>query len=432
SGASVLVVDDDAGSTYENQIVSAIPSTIAAGTIRSGATLIDYSLMANFQAVIWFTGDDYGSAITAEDIINIEAYLDNGGKLLLIGQDIAYNIDTNGIAGGTAFLNNYLGVNYVYDDANVNSVSGVSGNPISDGFNGMLLSGGTGAGNNNYPDVLSIHPLAQSVTTTIFTYVGGTYTGQTAAVAKTGNNNSKVVYLGFPFEAISSNYNRELLMNNILGWLGIQPLISLSATNLYYQNVPLVGGQASASQTLTISNIGGGTLDITSLNITGTGASSFSISNVTPPFSLTAGQSQNIIVDFNATAAGSKSATLAIANSLTTPKNIALFATVVTGIEDQNNVPLEYSISQNYPNPFNPETKINYTLKESGNVKITVYNALGQIVKTLVNENKGVGTRHEIVWNGTDDKGNLVSSGTYFYKIEAGSFSEIKKMLFLK
>jgi hypothetical protein len=85
----------------------------------------------------------------------------------------------------------------------------------------------------------------------------------------------------------------------------------------------------------------------------------------------------------------------------------------------------EYSIS-NFPNPFNPTTKINYSIPIEGIVKITIYNSPGQTVKELVNEFKSIGSYT------TEFNGSSLSSGIYYYKIEAGNFSQIRKMILIK
>ena len=90
-----------------------------------------------------------------------------------------------------------------------------------------------------------------------------------------------------------------------------------------------------------------------------------------------------------------------------------------------------HKLNQNYPNPFNPETTIEYQLPENSFVLVKVSNILGQEIKTLVNENKPAGN-HFIKWDGTDNSGNKVSSGIYVYKIKAGNFIDIKKMVLLK
>ncbi len=89
------------------------------------------------------------------------------------------------------------------------------------------------------------------------------------------------------------------------------------------------------------------------------------------------------------------------------------------------------NVLNNYPNPFNPETTISYNVLKSGEVKLDVYNIKGQLVKTLVNSNKKVGI-HTVVWNGTDDNSNPVSSGIYFYKMSCDKYNETKKMVLMK
>jgi hypothetical protein len=100
-------------------------------------------------------------------------------------------------------------------------------------------------------------------------------------------------------------------------------------------------------------------------------------------------------------------------------------------LEDSESTPQHFSLSQNYPNPFNPQTSIKYALPQDAHVCLSVYNILGQKVKTLVHENQSAGVR-TVCWDGTDDKGNQVASGIYFYRIDADHFSEAKKMMLVK
>lgn len=99
-----------------------------------------------------------------------------------------------------------------------------------------------------------------------------------------------------------------------------------------------------------------------------------------------------------------------------------------TSIEDEGSLlsPNNYNLAQNYPNPFNPVTTIKYSIPESGNVSLKVYDILGNEVATLVNVEKARGI-HSVTFNA----GNL-SSGVYFYKIQAGSYSSTRKMMLLK
>ena len=89
-------------------------------------------------------------------------------------------------------------------------------------------------------------------------------------------------------------------------------------------------------------------------------------------------------------------------------------------------LPQEFLLSQNYPNPFNPSTKINYELPVDSDVTLMVYDVLGREVATLVSELKTAGT-----YSVTFDAGRL-SSGIYFYRIKAGDFQQIQKMMLIK
>jgi hypothetical protein len=112
-----------------------------------------------------------------------------------------------------------------------------------------------------------------------------------------------------------------------------------------------------------------------------------------------------------------------------------------TDVEEEvaeEELPTRFSLSANYPNPFNPTTVIHYTVgspqsavRRSIPTTLKIYNVLGQLVKTLVDEPKVPGT-YEVVWDGKDKNGNEVASGVYFYKLEAGSFTQTKKMVLLK
>jgi hypothetical protein len=98
---------------------------------------------------------------------------------------------------------------------------------------------------------------------------------------------------------------------------------------------------------------------------------------------------------------------------------------------DPATIPVVTSLEGNYPNPFNPETAINFSLKESGKVRINIYNLKGQLVRQLVDTELPAG-RHQIVWNGKDNQGRSVSSGIYLYRMEAKGYTNTKKMMLMK
>jgi len=99
--------------------------------------------------------------------------------------------------------------------------------------------------------------------------------------------------------------------------------------------------------------------------------------------------------------------------------------TTITEVDDLN-TPVRFSLEQNYPNPFNPSTTIEYSIPESGNVRLIIFNSLGEKVTSLVNNFKEAGI-HGVTFDATE-----LSSGIYFYRIDAGEFTAAKKMILMK
>jgi hypothetical protein len=93
--------------------------------------------------------------------------------------------------------------------------------------------------------------------------------------------------------------------------------------------------------------------------------------------------------------------------------------------------PSEYALSQNYPNPFNPSTTIMYQVPKAGNVSIIIYDMLGQEVRILMNNEVAAGA-YQVQWDGLNDSGVSMSSGTYIYRMTAGDFVESKEMILVK
>ncbi|MFA7288131.1 MAG: T9SS type A sorting domain-containing protein, partial [Melioribacteraceae bacterium] len=102
-----------------------------------------------------------------------------------------------------------------------------------------------------------------------------------------------------------------------------------------------------------------------------------------------------------------------------------------TNLEIAKELPTSFEVYQNYPNPFNPTTTIEYILPIEGNVKLEVYNSIGQLVNVLIDGYQNAG-RQKVTWNGKDSYGSSVSSGVYFYRIKTNSFSQVKKMILMK
>jgi len=112
-------------------------------------------------------------------------------------------------------------------------------------------------------------------------------------------------------------------------------------------------------------------------------------------------------------------------------KITVLTTTAPTSIQDDQQVIMDYKLFNNYPNPFNPETTIRFQIPKPSFVTVKIYNTMGQLIKTLVSDDLASGV-YNVVWNGTNESGQPVSSGMYIYRLQAGEFSAVKKMLFIK
>jgi hypothetical protein len=217
-----------------------------------------------------------------------------------------------------------------------------------------------------------------------------------------------------------------------------QPACSVNPASYNFGGVAL---GSSATTTVTVTNSGTATLTISSIQSTG---SNFTVgaSNAT----LAPGASQTVSITFTPT---TKNATVSASINFVSnaPSSPSVAVTGKTGRSGKaiteaagaevGSIPVEYSVSQNYPNPFNPTTTISYALPEPSVVRLSVYNALGQEVATLVNGQVGAGSQ-SVAWNASNRTGSALPSGIYFYRVQATSvssgkeFSETKRMMLMK
>jgi hypothetical protein len=99
-------------------------------------------------------------------------------------------------------------------------------------------------------------------------------------------------------------------------------------------------------------------------------------------------------------------------------------------VEDEV-IPDVFALHQNYPNPFNPVTTLRYDLPEQSHVEIMIYDIMGREVRTLVNSHQNAGFK-SVIWDARNDIGKPMSAGMYLYRISAGDFHRVKKMILLK
>ncbi len=111
--------------------------------------------------------------------------------------------------------------------------------------------------------------------------------------------------------------------------------------------------------------------------------------------------------------------------------SISLYLQTALDNPDNSLVTLVTKLEGNYPNPFNPDTIIRFGLKDASKVRINVFNIKGQLVKTLINEDRPAGN-HSVVWNGRDNNNKSVSSGVYLYRMETATYNKTMKMMLMK
>jgi flagellar hook assembly protein FlgD len=108
--------------------------------------------------------------------------------------------------------------------------------------------------------------------------------------------------------------------------------------------------------------------------------------------------------------------------------------TAAEDADEETDLPEQFALYQNHPNPFNPNTRMKFTVRGGNSplfASVRIYNIRGQLVKILVEEEKPPGD-HEVIWNGTNDEGEGVASGIYFYRLEIEEQTFTRKMLLLK
>ncbi|MEO0010023.1 MAG: S8 family serine peptidase [candidate division WOR-3 bacterium] len=227
----VLIVDDDAGQNYERYYTSACDSNRLLYDVYSvqNAGSPSADTLRHYPVVIWFTGDARTNTLTPTDQANLASYLDNGGKLILSGQNIAYELN------GSAFLSNYLKCEYVADSTGKPYLPGIAGDPLTRGDT-MVTAGGGGANNARSSD--AIRALGEAVACARYR----DYPDTTAVPMIRYAGSYRLVFFAVAFEAIdhSNRYlQRWTLIRRIFDWFGErlpgveQPLVATESRRPY-------------------------------------------------------------------------------------------------------------------------------------------------------------------------------------------------------
>jgi hypothetical protein len=206
----------------------------------------------------------------------------------------------------------------------------------------------------------------------------------------------------------------------------IYPYTSLTGIDIYVTRIegPDAPFTASISGKVTLNNIATENAIVYAIN--GDSYYGFAITNSKGDYEIKGLPLGDYILVVHRIGASSATRSLTLTMEGTITNNVCFNIEEAPLFNHNNAVPREYKLSQNYPNPFNPSTKIDYSIPVNGRVKVTVFNSLGQAVKVLVNQVQDAGS-YALTFDGSN-----LSSGIYYYKIEAGSFADTKKMILVK
>lgn len=394
----LLIVDDDNGSDYENFYTFSLdelglPYILAEWQSNPGiiATLQDYDW------VIWFTGDATSATLVQADRDALTAYLDAGKHLILSGQYLGEDI------GDTEFFTDYLHAEHTTDHVNASLVEGIAGDEVGDEMF-FALTGGSGAG--NQVSQSGVGAVGDGV---VFLKYQNTEEG--AAVRTLGSNGYHAIYCGFGIEAVVAPpqfTSREKLLQELLGWQGL--VVAVEFADFTATAAPegieldwLVGADAS--------NVVGFHVDRRDANGITRLTNDLHVGTHYTDATAQVGQTYDYRVE-----AIERNGEVSHSNWVTvTYTGSARMAT----------------LNQNYPNPFNPVTQIAFSVPVRSIVELAVYNTAGQRISTLVADEIEAGS-HEVTWRGTNEAGEPVTSGVYFYQLKTGDETLTRRMVLLK
>ncbi len=412
---------DDAGYTYDTFIVD---WTITVPP-QDGPTAAE---MADYDLVIWFTGETWGfygfDVLTGNDETNLATYLDGGGNFFLSAQDYfwaSYPGASSFSAG--QFPYDYLGVSSTFQDYWENDVTWIGGTgSFAEGMTFNTLN--PHAGSLLYADELI----------TMAGIALLTNTGRASATQYDAGG-FKIVFTTICFAGLldgTAPSTKAQFMENLISWMGgrdadiveAPPRPPITPTESVNPAARLAGVEHQTSATLAgpVTRPAPGYFETDQVWLECNPATG----------TIQPSESETITAAFDipdtAIVGDTWEAQIIIHNnSLLGDQTIDVTVVIVTYVRDiGSELPLDYALHQNYPNPFNPSTEIRFDLRENTHVTLAVYNILGQNVLTLVDEPLDAGS-HLVSFNG-----GAFASGVYFYSIKAGQYTDMKKMVMMK
>ena len=213
----ILLVDDDPLQRFEDDVLPRLRDQyIFTETWSHDSGISLDSVASRFNTMIWITGNDRVTAITAEEQAVITSLFENGGHLLLSGQNIGFDLVEDGSKQDSMFYSEYMKASYIGDDANPNIITGIPGDPVSNGIYLSLRGNYGGAGNQDSPDIIA--PVSSAAQILRYAPSGGC-AGIRYAFPETG---ARLIYLPFGIEGIAGPYAHSAndFLAGCFSWLG--------------------------------------------------------------------------------------------------------------------------------------------------------------------------------------------------------------------
>ncbi|MBN1164742.1 MAG: hypothetical protein JXB45_09195 [Candidatus Krumholzibacteriota bacterium] len=415
----ILLVDDDEGADYQKYFADALANNGYVYEIwdEKGMGFVDVMTLMDYTAVVWMTG--IAGNLEAENRGAIGLFLDFGGRLLLSGQDIGWQLCHDGVLNIINFYKNYFHAQYLRDDSGFRSLTGVIGDPIG-GKLTFDIGGGSGSNNQDYPS--EIEPLAGA--SAILEYAPGV---EGALRFDLGN---KLVYLAFGLEAINTSAMRDTLMRRSLEWMtgGVWPDTEPPSVELTFPGGgEVLEGGAPCEITWNASD----NMGVTSVDIlrSQNGGATF-------PHIIASGEANDGSYTWNVPDSASVSLRLRVVardpNGLA-GKDDSKSDITVSSVTAAPGPPAvrNFDLGQNIPNPFNPLTTIGFDVPGRSHVRIDVFGVNGRYIRTLVDGRYDRGG-YKVTWDGRDFSGRSVSSGIYFYRLVSPGVIKTRKMVLLR
>jgi hypothetical protein len=419
---------DDAGYDYDTFIVD----WSAPATPQNGP---DATEMSEYDLVIWFTGETWGyygdDTLTGADEGSLRTYLNAGGNLFLSAQDYLWDIyPSAGAFSVGQFPYDMLGLRSATQD-NWFPPTSCTGGASS------FAAGMNFACTVPYPSATLWCDQIQGVGNVLLTAHGSAPDGPAAQQYEGAN--FKAAFTTLSFEGLVDGTppsTKAQFMENLISWIQ-----GRSAQTIHSPSRPALAPIASANPAAKTCDNPNGGIDSGTPNYSGP------INNryyqpletddpwlaVTPvQGSIPSGGSEMITATFTMPDTAEvgyqyEGSIIIHNNSVLDPVTIPVTVTIVEGVSDKEQaVPMQFALHQNYPNPFNPSTEIRFDLPQTAPVTLAIYNLLGQKVATVLDQRMEAGS-HQVLFDASG-----LASGVYFYRINAGQFTDMKKMVLIK